>query len=529
MNMSWFNGFLKNKRAATVQFLLVVGIAISANLLADELVVRFDLTANNQYTLSKPSIDIAESLKDPVTVTAYFSENLSPRLSRVKSELLNFLEEFRAYSDNNLEYKFVNPNKSNAKAREARRAGVRPVMIDVRKQNKISQKKAYLGAVFSYQGQKEVIPVIRPGGSMEYAIASKIKQLTIDKKPKIGLLQGHGEPPKRQMQQLTNELKQRYQIVNVSGLDTASVPANIETLLIIKPSKKLSQDELIAIDQYLMSGGRAVFAINRVQTRLRRGMAMEQNTGINKLLKAYNIPINPNLVRDARASNIRVRQNRGGFQMVNTVRYPFIPQVTNFSDQHPISKGLESVSFQFVSSLDTTHVDSAQSLSVLAESSKKSGIARGRFNLSPNQNWALSDFTRSYLPLAAAVEGTFQSAFAGIDSVDVPLNESQKTSFVVFGDGDFVINGPRQRRHRLPADNISLMVNSVDWLANDTGLIALRTQQVTDRSLMQLSDGTKTTLKYLNLFLPILFVLGYGFIRYQRRRARRRKWIEEGI
>lgn len=526
--MNWFEGFFKNKKEAGIQILLVIGIAISANLLAEEWVLRFDLTENNRYTLSEASIDIAESLEDPVTVKAYFSENLPPNLSRVKSELLNYLEEFRAYSGNNLEYQFINPNKDKATERKAQQAGVRPVTIDVRKQNQVSQKRAYLGVVFSYQGQQEAIPLVQPGGSMEYAIATKIKQLTVEDKPSIGLLQGHGEPPKRHMQQFVNELTKRYELVNVSGLDTTSVPANIKTLLVIKPEQQLNPAELRAIDQYIMSGGKAIFAVNRVRTMMRRGRATVQETGINRLLSAYNIPVKPNLIHDARASTIRMRQNRGGFQLVNNVRYPFIPQVTNFSN-HPVSNGLESVVFQFVSSLDTTQVDSAQTLSILAESSEKTGITRGRFNLSPNRNWSAQDFTRSHLPLAAAVEGSFQSAFASVDSVDVPLSQSQKTSLIVFGDGDFVVNGPRQRRQRLPSDNISLMVNSVDWLADDTGLIELRTEQVTDRSLQQLSDGTKTLLKYVNIFLPVLFVLGYGFYRYQRRRSRRRKWIEEGI
>lgn len=529
--MKLFDGFLKDKKTATTQILLVLGILITANLLADELVVRFDLTSNNRYTLSRASIDIAKSLDDPVTVKAYFSENMPPNLSRVRSELLHFLEEFRAYSGNNLEYTFVNPNANKAAERKARQAGVRPVMLDIRKQDQISQKRAYLGAVFIYQGKKEVIPFIRPGSSMEYAIASKIKQLTIDNKPKIGLLQGHGEPSKRMMPQLVKELEQRYQIVEVSGLDSTSVPADLEALLVIKPQRPLSQQELLAIDQYLMSGGRAAFAVNRVQTLMRRGVARVHRTGINKLLSAYHLPLKPNLVRDASASAIRVRQNLGGFQVMNSIQYPYIPKVTNFSN-HPVSAGLESVVFQFVSSLDTTQTDSTESVSVLASSSSKTGIARGRFNLSPRQNWSAGDFPLSHLPLAAAAEGTFQSAFAQSDSLTVPLKQSQQTSFVVFGDGDFVINGQsrgQQQMQRLPADNISLMVNSIDWLADDTGLISLRTQQVTDRSLMQLADSTKTLLKYLNVFLPILLLLGYGFIRYQRRQARRQQWIENGI
>ncbi|SHF77548.1 gliding-associated putative ABC transporter substrate-binding component GldG [Fodinibius roseus] len=523
-----FAGFLKNRKEAGIQLLLIVGIAVAANVLAEELVVRLDLTENNRYTLSQASIDIAESLEDPVTVTAYFSENMPPNLNRVRSELLNFLEEFRAYSDDNLEYKFVNPNKDQATEQEAQQAGVRPVTLDIREQDQVSQKRAYLGVVFSYRGQQEAVPFVQPGGSMEYTIASKIKQLTIEDKPRIGLLQGHGEPPRQQMQQLVGELEQRYELVEVSGLDTTSVPADIESLLIIKPEQELSQNELVAIDQYLMSGGHAVFAVNRVRTMMQRGMAMPQNTGVNRLLAAYNIPVQPNLIRDASASAIQVQQNLGGFQVMNNVQYPYIPQVTTFSD-HPVSAGLESVMFQFVSSLDTARIDSVQSLSVLASSSERSGVAQGRFNLNPRQNWTERDFMQSHLPLAAAVEGTFRSAFAEVDSVDVPLRESTNSAIIVIGDGDFVINGPQQRSQQLPADNISLMVNSVDWLADDTGLIDLRTQQVTDRSLMQLSDRTKTMLKYLNLFLPILLILGYGFFRYQRRRTRRRKWIEEGI
>lgn len=526
--MHWFKGFLKDQKASTVQLLLVVGIAVAANLLVEELVVRFDLTENNRYTLSPASVEIAKSLEDPVTVTAYFSKDLPPNLQQVKQELTSFMEEFRAYSGNNLEYKFVNPNKDKMTERKAQQAGVRPVSISVRKRDQMSQKRAYLGAVFSYQGKKEVVPFVRPGGSIEYTLASKIKQLTIDEKPKVGLLQGHGEPSQRSMQQLTKELKQRYQLVNVSGLDTTSVPADIESLLIIRPKKKLTQNELKAIDQYIMSGGKAIFAVNRVQTMMSRGMSMPRTFGVDQLLSAYNIPLKSNLLRDANASPIRVQQNRGGFQMVNTVRYPYIPNVTNFSD-HPISSGLESVMFQFVSTLDTTSVDSTQSLTVLAKSSSKSGTASGRFNLSPNQNWTQQDFTKSFLPVGAVVEGTFTSAFSNVDSVEVPLEKSQKTSIITFGDGDFVVNGQGQRSQQLSADNISLMVNSVDWLSDDTGLIELRTQQVTDRSLMQVSEGTKTTLKYLNVFLPILFVIGYGLVRYRRRKARRQKWVEQGI
>jgi len=526
--MNWFEGFLKDKRSTAVQLVLISGIAIAANVLAAELVIRFDLTEDKRYTLSGASEDIGESLEDPVSVSAYFSEDLPPRLSQARDEFRNFLEEFRAYSEGNLEYEFINPNENDITERNAQQEGIRPVMIDVRERDQISQKRAYFGAVFRYRDKKEVVPVIQPGAGLEYTIASTIKRLTVENKPKIGLLQGHGEPAMQEIGQLRGELSQQYQITEVSGLDTASVPPDIEVLMIIAPEQELTTNELKAIDQYIMSGGKAVFALNRIQTQLQQGFATPLNTGIEHLLSGYNLPVKPELVRDVNASTIQVQQRQGGFTYVNQVQYPYIPQVSNFG-QHPVSKGLERAIFQFISPLDTAGIDSARTLHVLAKSSDRAGIAGGRFDLNPMQNWDQRSFAEANIPLGAALEGMFTSAFAENDSVDVTLEKSTETAIVVFGDGDFVINGSGRQSQQLPSDNINLMVNSIDWLADDTGLIDLRTKRVTNRPLPPLEDSTKTILKYLNVFAPVILVLGYGFFRYQRKKNRRRKWIEEGI
>jgi len=527
-----FKGFLANKRETTLQFVFIFGILITVNILAKDWIVRLDLTENNRYTLSEASRDIAKEVDDPVTVTAYFSSDLPPQLERGREEFRNFLEEFRAYSGDNLEYRFVDPNESQQKGQEAQQSGVRPVMLDVRKKDQVSQRKAYIGAVFQYHDKTQPIPVIQSGSGMEYKIAQTVKQLTAQNKPKVGLLAGHGEPSGRNLQQLRSELGKLYNVVDVGGIDTTAVPADIEVLMVIRPTEKLSTEELRHIDQYIMAGGKAVFAINRVRTMVQRGRAMEQKTGVERLLAGYNIPVNVDLVRDANASPINVRQQQGAFSVVNQVRYPYIPQIHNFSN-HPISKGLENVIFRFVSSIDTTMAGANQKITVLAKSSDKSASARQPFDLNPMQDWDAGDFTGSNIPVAAVMEGTFKSAFANSDSVEVPLNKSKKTSIVVFGDGDFVVNeggrGRGQQMQQVPQDNLNLMVNSVDWLADNSGLMALRTQTVTSRPLMTLKDSTKALLKYLNIFVPILLVLGFGFYRTRRKKARRSRWIEEGV
>ena len=107
--------------------------------------------------------------------------------------------------------------------------------------------------------------------------------------------------------------------------------------------------------------------------------------------------------------------------------------------------------------------------------------------------------------------------------------KSPDTKLVVIGDGDFIVNGTGRRKQRLPEGNTNLVANSVDYLAGDTGLISLRTQRVTSRPLMQLEPTTKTVLKYLNVLLPILLVIGYGLVRYRRNRAQRRRWKDAGL
>jgi len=523
-----FAGFLANRREAILQVLLIAGSLIALTYVADQFLWRADLTENNRYTLASASHDMAQNLDDPVTVTAYFSANLPARFGRTKEEFRALLQEFRAAADGNVEFTFVNPNESDDKAQEAQQAGVRPVTIDVRKQNKMTQKRTFLGAAFQYQDQREVIPFVEPGSALEYKIASTMRKLTRNKKSVLGLLQGHGEPELSATQQLRESLKGRYDIQTVSGVDTTGVPPEVDVLLVARPENELSTQAALAVDQYVMRGGRVLFALNRAQTNMRFGRARPKTTGLEPLLGTYGLPLKPNLVRDRNASAVRVQQQRGGFNVVNRVRYPYIPQIASFSD-HPISDGLDQAVFRFVSSLDTAQTDTSAQATVLAQSSEQSALASLPASIRPQQEWTVSDFSGSSFPVAGLLEGTFSSAFANSDTLSVDRTRSPETKLVVVGDGDFIVNGTGQRKQRLPEGNINLAANSIDYLAGDTDLLSLRTQRITSRPLKQIAPTTKTILKYLNVLLPILFVIGYGLVRYRRNQARRQRWKETGL
>ena len=130
------------------------------------------------------------------------------------------------------------------------------------------------------------------------------------------------------------------------------------------------------------------------------------------------------------------------------------------------------------------------------------------------KQWTETDFPLSNLPVA----GLFEGKLAG-------NNISQ---MVVIGDGNFPINGTGQQMQQQQEDNISLMVNSIDFMSDDTGLIELRTKGVTSRPLDQIEDGKKAFLKYFNFLFPLLIIIIYGIVRMQMKRNLRIRRMEEG-
>ena len=205
-----------------------------------------------------------------------------------------------------------------------------------------------------------------------------------------------------------------------------------------------------------------------------------------------------------------VQQKQGFFIMNTPVRFPYLPNITQFSE-HPITEGLENVTFPFVSPIRLTQTDTSVAIYPLAVSSEKSGVHNPPLYFDVMKQWTAADFSLSSLPVAVVVEGNISEV---------------NSKMVVFSDGDFAVNGEGQQAQQLQQDNISLMANAVDWLSDDTGLIELRTKGVTSRPLdASLEDGTKSILKYLNFLLPIFLIIIYGVFRFQVKRKVRSELI----
>ncbi len=489
--------------------LLILGILVLFNLVASRFFFRLDYTADKRYSLSDATKNILSSLDDPITITAYFSTDLPPDIEKVRQDFRDLLVEYASYSGGQIVYEFVNPSESQETEVAAQQAGIRPIMINVRERDQMKQQRAYLGAIIQMGEKKEVIPFIQPGAAMEYDLSSNIKKISITAKPKIAFLQGNGEPGLSAITQLSEQLSIMYNVETVEFSDTSDLPADYKTIIIVAPKDTVPERYFVQLDNYLAQGGRLLLALNRVEGDLSTGQGKEVYTGFEDWLKNKGLEVENNFVIDANCGNVMVRQQQGLFVMNTPVKFPYLPTITNFAD-HPITEGLEAVMFPFVSPITIIPGDTTVLMYPLAFTSERSGVQSPPLYFDVMKNWTQSDFGNSSLAVAAVIEGKIVG--------DV------ESKIVVFGDGDFAVNGEGQQAQQLQPDNISLMANAIDWLSDDTGLIELRTKGVTARPLdPSLEDGTKSFLKYLNFLLPLLLVILYGTFRFQQRRKIRNK------
>ncbi len=495
------------KQKLFITSLLVVGIAVIINFLSNELHVRLDMTDERQYTLSKATRDILGNLEEPVTVKAYFSKDLPPNIAQTRRDFQDLLVEYNSRSGGMIAFEFLNPNENEGTERLALESGIQPVMINVREKDQVKQQKAFLGATISLGEKTDVIPFVQPGSAMEYALSTSIKRISVESKPVIGFLAGHGEPSLSEMGQAMELLTVLYDPKEVR-LDSLDIPAAIRTLAVIRPLDTIPAPHLAMMDEFLARGGRLLVALNRVDGDLQRSYGMAVSNGLEGWLAQKGISVDDSFIIDASCGAITVQQQQGMFSFQTQVKFPYLPVVGRFAD-HAITGGLETVLLQFASPVNFVG-DTSRRFIPLIYSSERSATVKVPLMFDINKQWTESDFPQQNIVMGGIVE-----------------EKSSGGKIVVFGDGDFVINGAGEQARNLQPDNVSLAVNAIDWLSDDTGLIDLRTKGATSRPLAQLEDGTKAMLKYANFLLPILLVVGYGLMRMQRNRMTRLKRMSD--
>lgn len=213
------------KKNNLIALVVSIAIIVVVNFIASYLFTRVDLTAEKRYSLSPATRKLLKNIDDIVFFKVYlYGKDLPPAFQRLSNETREMLDEFRAYSDN-IHYEFVDLSEiTNSKDRnDAYRLlverGLQPTDLRVNKKGESSQVIIFPGALVSYHGKELPVQLLMAQlqqdpnkvlnnsiQSLEYNLASIIKNLLTTIKPRIAFIEGQGELDKLQSMDLHNSL-----------------------------------------------------------------------------------------------------------------------------------------------------------------------------------------------------------------------------------------------------------------------------------------------------------------------------------
>jgi gliding-associated putative ABC transporter substrate-binding component GldG len=471
---------------------------------------RLDFTADKRFTLSEGTKDILTSLNKKVIINAYFSEDLPTQLLKSRQDFEDLLVEYEKRAEGNLSFNFINPNKNDADEQFAQTQGIRPVMVNVSERDQATQLRAYMGATVEIDSLREVVPLIQPGESAEYAITTAVKKMITKQKPKVAFLQGHQEYSSSALAQVMEQISILYNVENFTITDTSEIPISYKTLIIIDPKDSIPPSHFTKLNNYLKTGGNIFLAYSNVFGSLQTPVIQPMpDIGVRGWLEKMGIIVADELTIDAQSRRVVMQEQQGPFVYNKQIRFPYFPIIKNF-ENHPVTKGIEAAFFPFITSIKIVPKNTSIKITPLAASSDKSGLIKVPAAININKEWSAKEFTSGPQIVAVALQG----ALAG----------EGNAKMIVIPNGKFSVN-TEPGQEELNADNVSLTSNAIDWLSDDTGLIELRTKGVLYRPLDPVDDTFREMIKYANVFLPVLIILVVSGIRRYSNLKKRRKLL----
>lgn len=558
-----------NNKRDILSLLLAILIIILLNFVGSFVFYRFDLTSEKRYTLSDATKKILGQLNDVVYVKVYLEGDFPAGFKRLRNETKEMLDEFRAFSNENIEYQFINPSQSTDKKQQNEiykqlyDKGLQPTNLEIKEENGTSQQILFPGAIISYKGREMPWQLLKtqmgasPEGqlnnsiqALEYEFAMCIRNLTTVIKPQIGFIEGHGELDTLSLNDIKNALGEFYLLKRVKINEQLKALEGLDAIIIAKPDTTFSEKDKFIIDQFIMNGGKALWTIDPLYTSLDSlrkwgsTLALPIDLKLDDLFFKYGIRLNTDMILDMQSSAIPVNKAFRGqqprFELMPWMFSPLIMPTGN----HPIIKNLDVIKIDFGSSIDTVEAKGIKK-TVLLQSSKFSRalnapvrIDMRMVNLRPDEN----QFKDSYQPVAVLLEGEFESVFKNrippqiaSDSAIGFKAHGANTKMIVISDGDIIRNEVQhsaRKSYPLGYDiytrqtygNKNFILNCVNYLCDDSGLIAVRSRELTLR-LLDKKKIKNERLKWqiINTGFPLLALFLFGVI---HRIVRKRKYAK---
>ena len=467
--------------------LLVVAIIAAINYIASRQNGRWDLTANRVFSLSDQTRRVLASLDAPLDVKVFARS-----------------DDFGRFRDRLTEYENT-----------AHRMKVEYVDVD-QKPTLANQYQiqSYGTVVFEYKGRTE-----RVVGDGEQELTNALKKVVEGAEKKVYFVQGHGEkdPGSADERAGYSAAKAALESDNFSVealplVQQGRVPDDATAVVVAGPKTDYLQAELDALAAYLARGGKLLVLLDPPDR-----VDAPPLTNLVAFLDTWGIRASRDIVVDA-----------SGIGQLAGIQSPVVPAVLRYPG-HPITENFRLM----------TVFPLARSVSAV-EGGVNGHVAQS-FLETGSQSWAETDLKAVFEtgeikePEAGAGTGPISiGAAVSAPATEVPETETAaetgetkaegdtsatdepapapETRVAAIGDSDFAANSMLGAQ-----GNRDLFLNTVNWLAQQENLIAIRPREPDDRRIALTADQ-QTMVFWLSVVIFPGLLLAAGVHTWWRRR-----------
>jgi ABC-2 type transport system permease protein len=548
--------------ALRVPVLIVLLMVVSSNFL-----YRIDLTRDKRYSLAAVSKSVLQELQYDADVEFYLDGELQPGLRRLQQAVVEKVVDMNTWSSRRFRMRLIDPYAISHRARRdtfirsLMERGIRPTSFRQNTEQGVVTKMIFPGALIRYGDKELAVNFLRDNPAftgevnlnhsienIEYALIHAFRKLMVHEKPVLAFLEGHGELNRYEVGDLSASLAGEFEVTGITARDLALTPENFHLLIIAGPVQPFSETDKLAVDQYIMQGGRVMWLIDPVQVSLdslQNGfmtVAFPRNLNLDDQLFRYGVRLNYDLLQDVSCSRLRVNTALPGNPPRFTTEPWYYSPLLTPNDHHEIGRNLNQVMAEFVSSMDTLSAENIDPSVILTTSPNArrvktpAEVSLEMINMPPDRRL----FTESFIPTGVLLEGTFPSVFKNrmVDewnsSGKTIRVESPFTKMMVFSDASLIANTVEYRSgqpvlHPLGFDRVSgftfgnkeFITNAIYYLSDSRGIMQLRNRTIKLRLLDKVRiREEKRFWQLVNLLVPAFWILIFGVVYFIVRKRR---------
>lgn len=534
---------------------IVLGLGLVVLVFTQSVYKRFDLTADQRYTLNPATVKMIEEVNSPVVIDVFLEgESFPSEFRRLQDETKQLLEEFES-KNGLITFNFINPiedeknRQNNIQQLNAR--GMTPMQLSVEEQGKSSYEVVFPWALASYNEETVIIPLIKNkmGATqqdlvtnsvqhLEYGFADGLNKLIHPKSKKIAILKGNGQLGDGYIFDFVKTIKDYYYIAPFTLDSVSRNPEktlrdlkNYDLIISAKPIEPFTEEEKFVLDQYTMNGGKSLWMFDAVNMEMDslfltgKGYAIQRDLNMTDFFFKYGVRVNPDLVNDLYSAPILLATGEGSEARFQPFPWFYSPLVDS-ENHHPIVKNINRVKFDFASPIDTLKNDIHKTILLKSSIlSKLDGVPREIDLSMTTEEPDPKMYTKPNLNLAVLLEGSFTSVYNNrIKPFDLQDSQDKGVSskMIIVGDGDIIKNdlgknGPLElgfdRSSGQLYGNKEFLLNCVNYLLDDSGLINIRSKDIKMAFLdMNKVSEEKTKWQLINIVCPLVLVGIFGMV-----------------